>query len=164
MVEEAPDHLRICNEVLRFVGMLACGQDRNITIELKALPAGGPLDEALAAYFGSYPDRRNGEVRPAAWWHIDPRPLAGPPAQALVPLIDEWLFTVPWTEALLGADEMVRLNAANHVAHLVLLTVGAGAVIHDVRVAPPMWYATYWRDVAIEGPNGRFLLSAQFDD
>lgn len=163
-VGEQPDHLRICNEVFRFVEMPACGRDRNITIEMKALPPDGSLDEALAAYFEAYPDRRNGEVRPAAWWHIQARPLAGPPAPALVPLIDEWLFTFPWTEALLGADEMVRSNAANHIAHLVLSTVGAGAVIHDVRVAPPMWYATYWRDVAIEGPNGRFLLSAQFDD
>jgi len=82
----------------------------------------------------------------------------------LVPPLDEWLFTVPWTEALLGADEMVRLNAANHIAHLVLSTAGAGAVVHDVRVTPPMWYATCWRDVAIEGSDGRLLLRAQFDD
>lgn len=160
---DGPDALRICNEVLEFVAELACGTDRNVTFVLAALPTAGSLDEALAAYFAAYPDGR-GEVRPAAWWHIEPRPIAGPPGPALLPLIDEWLFTAPWTEVLLGAHELVRRNASHHIADLVLSAVGADAVIHDVAVVPPMWYATYWRDLSLEGSNGRFLLSAQFDD
>lgn len=163
-VGEQPDHLRICNEVLEFVTALAVGSDRIVTIELRSLSVADSLSEALDAYFEAFVDRRNGKVYPAAWWHIDPRPLDGEPGPALFPIVDEWLFTEPWARALVGTPEDIRSEAVHHVASLVLRAVGGGAVVHDVRVTPPLWYATYWRDVAIEGANGRFLLSAQFDD
>ncbi len=164
MDEETSTRLRICNQVLEFASRLNIGGDHNVTLELVPLPAAESLSYALAVHFEAMVDPRNGATYPAAWWHIGLRPLAGSLADALTPVVHTWLFAHPWAVALLGAGELARTNAVYQIVHLIGRVVGEGADAHEVVLAPPMWYATYWQDVGLSSPSGRYLLSARLDD
>ena len=130
------------------------------TYELQRLPDAPDLTTALGLRVEDYASRVIAPARdlPAALWHIKVAPCG---RTQLEQVCQRWFFSSRHMQAAPPG----RFRAQLAATFLESLDGALGGFsLHAVTMAPPMWYAIHWDEIAFERDGERYLLHFSHSD
>lgn len=128
--------------------------------ELQRLPDAPDMLTALGLRIEDFALHASAPARdlPAALWHITVAPCG---RAQLEQVCQRWFFSSEHMQAAPAGRFRAQLVAAFLES---LDAVLGGFSLHAVTMAPPMWYAIHWDEIAFESGNERYLLHFSHSD